>query len=101
MGSVTAAHRSPKAPRERDWDWDGTEMMNRIIEERGWDGVTLAHAWHDTYADPEHDPPREKEWAPTFPMRTGDGSTTTSPSTTVSSTRSRRNTRASGRAPSG
>lgn len=60
MGSVTAPHRSPTAPRERDWDWDGTDKMDRIIRERGWDGVALAHAWHDPNEDPDHDPPQEK-----------------------------------------
>ena len=60
MGTVSAPHRSPTAPRERDWDWDGTNKMDRIIRERGWDGVALAHAWHDPQEDPEHDPPQEK-----------------------------------------
>ncbi len=60
MGTVSTPHRSPTAPKERDWDWDGTDKMNRIIDERGWDGVALAHAWHDSSEDPEHDPPREK-----------------------------------------
>ncbi len=60
MGTVSAPHRSPTAPKERDWDWDGSDKMNRIIEERGWDGVALAHAWHDTAEDPQHDPPQEK-----------------------------------------
>jgi hypothetical protein len=60
MGSVAAPHRSPTAPKERDWDWDGTDKMNRIIQERGWDGVVKAHAWHDPKEDPEHDPPQEK-----------------------------------------
>jgi hypothetical protein len=52
MGSVAAPHRSPTAPRERDWDWDGTDKLDRIIRERGWDGVALAHAWHDPQEDP-------------------------------------------------
>ena len=60
MGTVSAPHRSPTAPKERDWDWDGTDKLDRIIEERGWDGVALAHAWHDPQEDPEHDPPQEK-----------------------------------------
>jgi hypothetical protein len=60
MGSVAAPHRSPTAPRERDWDWDGTDKLDRIIRERGWDGVALAHAWHDPQEDPDNDPPQEK-----------------------------------------
>lgn len=60
MGSVAAPHRSPTAPKDRDWDWDGTDKMDRIIRERGWDGVELAHAWHDPDEDPEHDPPQQK-----------------------------------------
>ncbi|HSM38106.1 MAG TPA: hypothetical protein VK838_02150 [Candidatus Limnocylindrales bacterium] len=60
MGTVDAPHRSPTAPKERDWDWTGTDKLDRIIEERGWDGVALDHAWYDTQEDPEHDPPREK-----------------------------------------
>ena len=60
MGSVSAPHRSPTAPRERDWDWDGTDKMDRIIRQRGWQGVALAHAWHDPKEDPDNDPPQEK-----------------------------------------
>lgn len=60
MGTVSAPHRSPTAPRDRDWDWDGTDKMERIIQERGWDGVALAHAWYDGSRDPDHDPPQEK-----------------------------------------
>ena len=60
MGTVAAPHRSPTAPREREWDWDGTDKMDRIIRERGWDGVAKAHAWHDPKEDPDNDPPQEK-----------------------------------------
>jgi hypothetical protein len=59
MTTAPATHRSPTAPRERDWDWDGTDKMDRLIE-RGWDTVATAHAWYDPQADPEHDPPQEK-----------------------------------------
>jgi len=52
-------HRSPTAPRDREWNWDGTDKMDRLIE-RGWDTVVRAHAWHDPQADLQHDPPREK-----------------------------------------
>ncbi len=60
MGNVVTPHRSPTAPKERDWDWDGTDKMNRIIQERGWDGVVKAHAWFDPNEDREHDSPQEK-----------------------------------------
>lgn len=59
MGNVAAPHRSPTAPKERDWDWDGTDKMNDIIDSRGWDGVANAHAWYDPKAD-DNDPPHEK-----------------------------------------
>jgi hypothetical protein len=59
MTTTPATHRSPTAPRERDWDWDGTDKMDRLIE-RGWDTVATAHAWHDPKEDPDHDPPHQK-----------------------------------------
>jgi hypothetical protein len=59
MGTVTAPHRSPTAPRERDWDWEGTDKMDRLIE-RGWETVANAHIWHDSDADPDHRPPQQK-----------------------------------------
>ena len=59
MGTVNAAHRSPTAERDREWQWDGTDKMDELIE-RGWETVANAHAWYDSAADPEHDPPREK-----------------------------------------
>ncbi len=59
MGKVPAPHRSPTAPRERDWDWDGTDKMDQLIA-RGWKTVSNAHAWHDPDEDPEHDPPEQK-----------------------------------------
>lgn len=60
MGTVGTAHRSPIAPKERDWDWTETDKMDRIIDKRGWDGAALAHAWYDSAQDPEHDPPHLK-----------------------------------------
>jgi len=54
-----AIHRSPTAPKEREWDWDGTNKMHEMIE-RGWDTVADAHAWYDPNADAEHDPPHQK-----------------------------------------
>lgn len=59
MGTVAAPHRSPTASRDRDWNWDGTDKLDRIIEHRGWEAEANAHAWHDPSAD-EHDPPHEK-----------------------------------------
>lgn len=59
MTIAPATHRSPKAPRDRDWNWDGTDKMDRLIE-RGWDTVATAHTWYDPDADPEHHPPHEK-----------------------------------------
>ncbi|HET6381017.1 MAG TPA: hypothetical protein VFH63_08330 [candidate division Zixibacteria bacterium] len=60
MGTVTAPHRSPTAPKEREWDWDGTDKLDRIREHGGWDAVARAHAWYDASADAEHDPPHEQ-----------------------------------------
>jgi hypothetical protein len=60
MGTVSAPHRSPTAPKERDWDWSGTSKLDRIQEHGGWPAVANAHAWHDPNEDPEHDPPQEK-----------------------------------------
>ena len=51
-------HRSPTADRDRDWTWDGTDKLDRIIEHGGWDAVATAHAWYED--DDEHDPPRKK-----------------------------------------
>jgi hypothetical protein len=59
MATAPATHRSPTAPRDRDWDWDGTDKMDRLID-RGWDTVATAHAWYDPQEDPDHDPPRQK-----------------------------------------
>lgn len=59
MGTITAPHRSPTAPKDREWDWDGTDKLDRIREHGGWDAVANAHAWYDGAAD-AHDPPREK-----------------------------------------
>jgi hypothetical protein len=59
MGTITAPHRSPTAPKERDWDWSGTDKLDEIREHGGWDAVANAHAWFDPGAD-EHDPPHEK-----------------------------------------
>jgi len=60
MPSVTAPHSSPMAPRDRDWDWSGTDKLDEIIERNGWESVARAHAWYDSSEDPEHDPPQEK-----------------------------------------
>ena len=59
MGHVTTPHRSPTAPRDREWSWDGTDKLDRMIDGGGWDQVANAHAWYDANAD-ENDPPHEK-----------------------------------------
>lgn len=62
MGRVTPrTHSSPKAPRDRSWDWSGTDKFDEILEHGGWDSIVAAHAWHDPDEDPEHDPPQEKQ----------------------------------------
>jgi hypothetical protein len=60
MGTVPRSHRSPGAPRDRDWDWSRTDKLDEILEHGGWGAVANAHAWYDPDADPAHDPPREK-----------------------------------------
>lgn len=64
MGTVPAAHTSPKAPKERAWDWHGTAQADKgdaILERGGWDLFADAHAWYDRWVDEEgNDPPREK-----------------------------------------
>lgn len=59
MGSVAAPHRSPTAPKERDWDWSGTDKFDEILGHGGWKAVANAHAWYDPKAD-ANDPPQEK-----------------------------------------
>lgn len=61
MGHVTTIHRSPTAPRDRPWDWSDTGSFDRLLEHAGWDGAETAHAWYDPEADPDHDPPRQKD----------------------------------------
>jgi hypothetical protein len=62
MGQVPASHRSPKAERDRAWDWgeDASGNFDALLEHGSWDAVATAHAWYDPDADPEHDPPHEK-----------------------------------------
>lgn len=57
--AVPEPHASPKAPRDRDWKWEGTDKLDRIFEHGGWDAVANAHAWYDDTAD-DHDPPQLK-----------------------------------------
>ena len=52
-------HRSPTADRDRDWKWDGTDKLDRILDHGGWDAVANAHAWYDDSAD-DSDPPHKK-----------------------------------------
>lgn len=64
MGTVPAAHTSPKAPKERAWDRHGTAQADKgdaILERGGWELFADAHAWYDRSVDEEgNDPPREK-----------------------------------------
>jgi hypothetical protein len=59
MGQVHATHRSPTAPKEREWQWSGTDKLDEILEHGGWDAVANAHAWWDPSVD-ESDPPQQK-----------------------------------------
>jgi hypothetical protein len=59
MGQAHAPHRSPTAPKERDWDWSGTDKLDQIHEHGGWEAVATAHAWWDSATD-DNDPPRQK-----------------------------------------
>jgi hypothetical protein len=62
MGQVPAAHRSPKAPRDRAWDWgeDVSGNLDDLLAHGSWHAVATAHAWYDPAEDPEHDPPQER-----------------------------------------
>jgi hypothetical protein len=64
MGTVIEPHTTPKAPMDREWDWHGTreaDKSDELIQAGGWDALANAHAWYDPNADPEHDPPHEKQ----------------------------------------
>jgi hypothetical protein len=64
MGTVIEPHTTPKAPMDREWDWHGTrekDKSDELIQVGGWDALANAHAWYDPNADPEHDPPHEKQ----------------------------------------
>ncbi len=52
-------HASPTAPRDREWKWDGTDKLDRILEHGGWRAAANAHAWYDDDAD-DNDPPQLK-----------------------------------------
>jgi hypothetical protein len=60
VGTVGPPHRSPTAPRERGWDWNEPDALDRIREHGGWKSVASAHAWYDPAVDAEHDPPQAK-----------------------------------------
>jgi hypothetical protein len=62
MGQTTpATHRSPTAPRDRSWDWSGTDKFDQILDHGGWQAIVNTHAWHDPAEDPNHRPPRERQ----------------------------------------
>jgi hypothetical protein len=62
MRHVPDAHRSPKAPPDRAWDWgeDVSGNLDDLLEHGGWHAVAKAHAWYDPSEDPDHDPPQQK-----------------------------------------
>jgi hypothetical protein len=64
MGIVPAPHTSPKADRDRAWDWHGTAEADKgdaMIERGGWQLFADAHAWYDPGVDEDgNDPPHEK-----------------------------------------
>jgi len=64
MGRVPEPHTSPKAPKDRAWDWHGTaeaDKSDAILESGGWKLLADAHAWYDPSEDEEgNDPPHEK-----------------------------------------
>jgi hypothetical protein len=60
VGTAAEAHRSPKAPREHDWDWHGTHEAKKtdaLLDHDGWRAMAAAHAW---YQPDESDPPHTK-----------------------------------------
>jgi hypothetical protein len=59
MGQVHSPHRSPTAPKDREWDWSGTDKLDAIHGHGGWPAVANAHAWWDPDAD-GNDPPQQK-----------------------------------------
>lgn len=64
MGTVPMRHTSPKAPKDRAWNWHGTAEADKgdaILERGGWELFANAHAWYDRSVDEEgNDPPHEK-----------------------------------------
>jgi hypothetical protein len=65
MGVVPEPHSSPKALKDRPWNWHGTaqgDKGNAIIDRGGWGLFADTHAWYDPRVDEEgHDPPHEKQ----------------------------------------
>lgn len=51
---VPDAHRSPRAQRDRQWDWadNRKKYTDEIIESGGWDAMARAHAWYEDDGDP-------------------------------------------------
>lgn len=64
MGTVPMTHTSPKAPKNRAWNWHGkaeADKADAILDRGGWQLFADAHAWYDRAVDEEgNDPPREK-----------------------------------------
>lgn len=65
MGRAVEAHRTPKAPQDRSWNWHGTAEADKgdeILERGGWQAFADAHAWYDPSMDEDgNDPPHEKQ----------------------------------------
>jgi len=54
----------PEAREDRAWNRHGTaeaDTSDALIEHGGWQAMANAHTWYEPDADPEHDPPQEKQ----------------------------------------
>jgi hypothetical protein len=60
VGKAPEPHRSPRAPRNLDWDWHGTHEAKKtdaLLDHGGWRTMAAGHAW---YQPDENDPPHAK-----------------------------------------
>jgi hypothetical protein len=60
--TVPEPHRSPTAPKDREWNWHGSaeaKKTDALIDPGGWAAMANAHAWYEVRGD-EEDPPRRK-----------------------------------------
>jgi hypothetical protein len=44
---VPKPHRSPKAPEETPWNWNGPRRTKELLEHGGWEAMARAHAWYE------------------------------------------------------